>query len=200
MAIEIAVLVVAVILCVSTLLAFLRPSAHRTHQIHMTSDTARRTVLLAEQLRAEGARHHLDIVLTSREYGTLDALEEVNAPNDIKFALVAGGVTNREYPHVRTVSSLTKEHLHLLARRELAGKGVSGLRGKRIALGAPTTASYHVARDVLHFLNLLPSVRINGEKSSIDSMTPLEAIHELTRINRLGTPRAPTPSRGCQMP
>jgi TRAP-type uncharacterized transport system substrate-binding protein len=154
----------------------------------MTSDTARRTELLAEQLRAEGARHHLDIVLTTKEYGTLDALEEVNSPSGIKFALVLGGVTNRDYPRVRTVTSLAKEHLHLLVKRELADKGISGLRGKRIALGPPATASYHLARDVLDFLGLLPSIQTRSGKNGIDSMTPLEALHELTRIKSLGDP------------
>src|SRR5690348_12551979 len=100
--------------------ALLRPSAPRTHRVHMTTDTARRTVLLAEQIRAEGARHHLDIVLTAKEYGTLDALEEVDSPNEIKFALVAGGVTSRDYPHVRTVTCLAKEHLHWLVKPQLA--------------------------------------------------------------------------------
>jgi hypothetical protein len=124
----------------------------------MTIGTTPRIVLLAEQLRTEGTRHHLDIVLTAKEYGTLDALEEVDSPSEIKFALVAGGVTTRDYPHVRTVTSLAKEYLHLLVKRELAEKGISGLRGKRIALGPATTASYHIARDVLNFVGLLPTI------------------------------------------
>jgi hypothetical protein len=114
--------------------------------IYVDADACPVKELLAEQIRAEGARHHLDVVLTAKEYGTL---EEVDSPSEIKSALVAGGVTTRDYPHVRTVTALAKEHLHLLVKPELAEKGISGLRGKRIALGPPTTASYHVARDVL---------------------------------------------------
>jgi hypothetical protein len=72
-----AVLVVAITGCLFAALNLLRPSAPRTHVVRMTTDTMRRTVLLAEQIRAEGARHHLDIVLTAKEYGTLDALEEL---------------------------------------------------------------------------------------------------------------------------
>jgi TRAP-type uncharacterized transport system substrate-binding protein len=154
----------------------------------MTTDTARRSVLLAEQIRAEGGRHSLDIVLTAKEYGTLDALEEVDSPSDIKFALVVGGVTSRDYPHVRTVTSLAKEHLHLLVKRELADKGVSGLRGKRIALGPPTTASYHVARDVLDFLGLPASTEYKSGRYGIETMTPLEALRELSRIETLEEP------------
>jgi TRAP-type uncharacterized transport system substrate-binding protein len=183
-----AALVVAITGCLFAALAFLRASAPRTHHIHMTTDTARRTVLLAEQLRAEGARHHLDIVLTAKEYGTLDALEEVDSPSEIKFALVAGGVTARGYPHVQTVASLAKEQLHLLVKRELAEKGIAGLRGKHIALGPPTTASYHVARDVLDFVGILPTIETKGGGYGIDPMTPQEALRELARIESLGEP------------
>ena len=183
-----AVLVVATTGCLVAALALLRASAPRAHRVHVTTDTAQRTVLLAQQIRAEGARHHLDIVLTAKEYGTLDALEAVDSPNEIKFALVVGGVTARDYPHVRTVASLANEHLHLLVKRELAEKGIAGLRGKRIALGPPTTASYHVARDVLDFAGLLPTIETRGGESGIDPMTPQDALRELARIESLAEP------------
>jgi hypothetical protein len=140
MAIVGAVLLVALAGCLSAALALLRPSAPRTHQVHMTTDTLPRTAVLARQIRAEGAHHHLDILLTAKEYGTLEALEEVDSPSENQFALVIGGVTTRDYPHVRTVTTLAKEHLHVLVKRELADKGIFGLRGKRVALGPPTTA------------------------------------------------------------
>jgi TRAP-type uncharacterized transport system substrate-binding protein len=152
----------------------------------MTTDTMLRTALLAGQIRAEGARHHLDIVLTAKEYGTLSALEEVNSPSDVKCALVLGGVKAGDYPHVRTVTSLANEHLHLLVKRDLADKGISGLRGKRIALGAPTTASHHVARDVLSFAGLLPTVETKSGGYSIDPITPQEALRQMARIESLG--------------
>jgi TRAP-type uncharacterized transport system substrate-binding protein len=154
----------------------------------MTTGNTPRTVLLAQQIRAEGARHHLDIVLTEKEYGTLSALEEVDAPNEIKCALVIGGVTTHDYPHVRTVTTLAKEHLHTLVKRELAEKGISGLRGKRIALGPPTTASHHVARDVLTFVGLHPTTETKSGGYDIDPMTPLEALREIARIESLGEP------------
>jgi hypothetical protein len=154
----------------------------------MTTDTMRRTVLLAEQIRAEGARHHLDIILSEKEYGTLSALEEVDSPSANKLALVLGGVTARDYPHVRTVASLTKEHLHLLVKRELAEKGIFGLRGKRIALGPPTTASHHVARDVLSFADPLATIETKSGGYSIDPMTLEQGTHELARIASLNEP------------
>jgi TRAP-type uncharacterized transport system substrate-binding protein len=184
MAIVGAVLVIAITGCLLAALALFRSSARRTHTVHMTTDSMGRTVVLAEQIRAEGARHHLDIVLTANEYGTLDTLEAVDSPSANKFALVLGGVTTRDYPHVRTVTSLAKEHLHLLVKPELAEKGVFGLRGKRIGLGPATTASYHVARDVLSFVGPLPA--IGGYR--IDPMTREEAVNELARIASLKEP------------
>ena len=186
MAIAGAAFIVAIAGCLFTALALLRPSAPRTHEVHLTTDSLQRTASLAEQIRAEGARHHLNIVLAAKEYGTLSALEEVDSPSEMKCALVMGGVTTRDYPHVRTVTALGKEHLHLLVKRDLADKGISGLRGKRIGLGPPTTASYHVSRDVLSFLGLLSAIETRSEGFSIDAFTPQEALREMSRIEALG--------------
>jgi TRAP-type uncharacterized transport system substrate-binding protein len=154
----------------------------------MATDISRRNVLLAEQVRAEAARHDLHIDLTAKEYGTLDALEEVDSPSEIKLALIIGGVTNRDYPHVRTVTSLTKEHLHLLVKPEFADKGIAALRGKRIFLGPPTTGSYHVARDVLDFAGLRPTAQDKDGGYIIDPMPREQALRELERIKSLGEP------------
>jgi TRAP-type uncharacterized transport system substrate-binding protein len=145
-------------------------------------------VVLAEQVRAEGARHRLDIVLTAKEYGTLEALEEIDSPSEIKFALVVGGVTARNYSHLRTVTSVAKEHLHLLVKGQLAEKGISGLRGKRVDLGPPTTASYHIARDVLNFIGAPPTSETKGGEHGINQRTPQETIREMARIQALGEP------------
>jgi TRAP-type uncharacterized transport system substrate-binding protein len=185
MAILGAVVVVAITGCLLAARALLRSSPRR-HEVHLTTDSMLRTASLAEQIRAEGARHRLHIVLTAREHGTLSALEEVDSPSEVKCALVLGGVTTRDYPHVRTVTALAKEHLHLLVKRDLAGKGTSALRGKRIALGPPTTASYHVARDVLNFAGLLPANEAKGGGYGIDPVTPQEGLREMARIESLG--------------
>jgi TRAP-type uncharacterized transport system substrate-binding protein len=182
------VLVVAIAGCLFAAFALLRHSAPRIHAIRLTTDTMRRTVLLAEQIRSEGARHHLDIALTEKEQGTLSALEDVDGASENKFALVIGGVTTRYYPHIRTVTSLANEHLHLLVKRELAEKGVFGLRGKRIGLGPSTTASYHVARDVLNFIGLQPTFETKSGGYGIDSMTHEQGVRELDRIASLKEP------------
>jgi TRAP-type uncharacterized transport system substrate-binding protein len=145
-------------------------------------------VFLAEQIRAEAARRRLDILLTSKEYGTLDALEDVDSPNDIKLGLIIGGVTARDYPHVRTVTGLTREHLHLLVKPQLAEGGIAGLRGKSIVLGPPTTASYHVARDVLDFAGLRPTVGDKNGGYVIDPTPREQALREMARIQSLSEP------------
>jgi hypothetical protein len=154
----------------------------------MTTDISRRNVLLAEQIRAEGARHHLDIALTTKEYGTLEALEEIESPSAVKLSLVVGGVTTRDYPHVRTVTTLTKEHLHLLVKPEFAESGIEGLHGKRIFLGPPTAATYHIARDVLAFAGLRPAVEDKNGGYIIDPTPREQALRELIRIGSLGEP------------
>jgi hypothetical protein len=186
MAVAAAVVVVAAAGCLYAALAFLRPSTPRTHQVHLTTDTMLRTATLAEQIRAEGMHHHLDVVLTAKDCGTLSALEEVDSPSETKCALIIGAAKARDYPHVRTVTSLGREHLHLLVKPDLAGKPISGLRGKRIALGPPTTASYHIAHDVLYFAGLLSTTETENGGYSIDPTPPQEALREMARIESLG--------------
>lgn len=180
--------VIAIAVCVYTAFALFRPAAPRSHRVHMATDISRRNVALAERLRAEAARRHLEIVSTTKEYGTLEALQEIDSPSEIKLALIIGGVTAREYPNVRTVTTLSKEHLHLLVKPEFADKGITVLRGKRIFLGPPTTASHHVARDVLDFAGLQPAEE-GAEGGYLIDPTPREqALRELTRIKTLSEP------------
>jgi hypothetical protein len=152
----------------------------------MTTDISRRIVSLAAKIQAEGARHHLEIVPSAKEYGTLEALEEIDSPSEVKLALIVGGVTARDYPRVRTVTSLTKEHLHVLVKPELVGRGIAGLHGKRIFLGPPTTTSYHVARDVLDFIGLRPTVEDKNGGYIIDPRPPEQVLQELARMEALG--------------
>jgi hypothetical protein len=70
-----AVLVVGITGCQVAAIVLLRRAAPPTYQVHMTTGDSPRTVMLAEQIRAEGGRHHLEVKFTLREYGTLDALE-----------------------------------------------------------------------------------------------------------------------------
>lgn len=180
-----AVLVAAIAGCLYAGLALLRSPAPRTHRLRMTTDISRRNVALAERIRADGAGHRLEILPTAKEYGTLDALEEVDSTSDIKLGLIVGGVTKGNYPHVRTVTNLTQEHLHLLMKPELAGRGIAALHGKRIFLGPPTTASHHVARDVLAFAGLHSTTEDKKGGYIADPASREETLRELIRIESL---------------
>ena len=166
----------------------LRSAPQRTYRIHMITDVTPLRVLLAEDLRAEGSLHHLDIVLESKHRGTLDALAEVDSPSDIKLALIPGGITDREYPHLRMVTTVAREPLHLLVRAELAEKGISGLRGKRVDLGPRDTASHHLAREVLAFVGLVPSTPSGPGGYTLESSSPDDLYRELGRIESLTGP------------
>jgi TRAP-type uncharacterized transport system substrate-binding protein len=151
----------------------------------MTTGISRRNVSLAEQIRAEAARHHVEIVPTAEEYGTLEALDEIDSSSEIKLALVVGGVTSRDYPRVRTVTTLTTEHLHLLVKPEFAESGIAGLHGKRIFLGPSATATHHVARDVLDFVGLHAASDGKSDGYIIDPMSREQALREIERIELL---------------
>src|SRR5262249_18967878 len=72
-----------------------------------------------------------------------------------------------------------------------ADQGIAVLHGKRILLGPPTTASYHVARDVLEFVGLRATAE-DGKGGYIIDPTPREqALREAAQIESLeGTARA----------
>lgn len=183
-----AVVFIAISLAAFTVVALLRPSKPRSHQLYMTTDVSRRNVALAEQIRNEARHHHLEIILTAKEYGTLEALTEIDSPSNVKLALVVGGVTAHADPHVRTVTTLTKEYLHLLVKPELAEHGIAGLHGKRIFLGPSTTASHHVAQDVLEFVGLRPKTQDKDNGYVIDSTSREQTLRELSRIAALQEP------------
>src|SRR5262249_45752847 len=145
--------------CVVAAFALVHSSVPRTHRVHVVTDVVPLRVYLAEQIREEAAHHHLDLVPSAKQHGSLEVLEELDAPNEHKLALVPGGVKARDYPRVRLVATLATEPLHVLIRPGLAAGGFSALRGKRIALGPPTTASHHLAREVLAFAGLEPTTR-----------------------------------------
>jgi protein-S-isoprenylcysteine O-methyltransferase Ste14/TRAP-type uncharacterized transport system substrate-binding protein len=176
-----AVVVVGVSVTVFTTVALVRPPPPRVYRIHMATTTVPRRIHLAEEIRKEGARHHLEIVLTGKHYGGLEALQEVDAPNAIKLALVPGGVQAGNYPSVRQVAILATEPLHVLVRPELAATGFAGLPGKRVALGPSTMPSHHVAREVLAFTGLHPAT---GQKGgyTLDPISPEDLLRELQRI------------------
>jgi hypothetical protein len=182
------ILLVALTGSVVATIALTRSARTRTHQVHMVTDLVPFRKALAEQIRAEGRRHHLDLILTSKHHGALEALKEVDSAGEIKLALIPGGITAGEYPTVRTVTTLTSEPLHVLVRPDLAEKGFAGLRGKRINIGPVTTCSHHLAREVLEFVGLTPSAKPGSAGYILETTSPEDLDRELGRIELLGDP------------
>jgi hypothetical protein len=150
----------------------------------MVTDLVPLRLALAEQLQDEGRRHGLDLVLSSKHLGALEALKEVDAPNDIKLALVPGGITAGPYPATRTVTTLTSEPLHILVRPDLVEKGFAALHGKRINLGPVASCSHHLALEVLEFAGLTPG----ATGYALETTSPEDLHRELERIESLKDP------------
>ena len=128
----------------------------KTLKVHMLTDLALNQALMGKQIAANAKRHGLDVELTSKPVGALEALDLIDGPNPIDLALVAGGITRREYPNVRQVTALTTMPLHLLARSELAEGGLARLKGRRLNLAPKGTATHAVALDILDFAGFRP--------------------------------------------
>src|SRR5262249_39217680 len=109
-------------------------------------------------------------------------------PSRFKLALVPGGVKAHDYPSVRQVAILAVEPLHVFIRPELVAKGLSGLRGKRVAIGPPTMASDHLARAVLAFVDLRPVAEPGSGGYRLDAVSPDDLFRELQRIDPLQGP------------
>jgi TRAP-type uncharacterized transport system substrate-binding protein len=128
----------------------------RTLKLELLTDLALNQALMGKQIAANARWHGLEVELTSRPAGALEALEMVDGPNPIDIALVAGGITQRDYPNVRQVTALASMPMHLLARPELAEGGLARLKGRRLNLGPPKTATQAVALDILAFAGFRP--------------------------------------------
>jgi hypothetical protein len=86
----IAALIVALFGSITAKLMLIRLAWPRTYHIHMVTDLVPRRKLLAEQIRAEGSRHRLDLVFSAKHFGALEALGEVDSPNENKLGLARG--------------------------------------------------------------------------------------------------------------
>jgi TRAP-type uncharacterized transport system substrate-binding protein len=125
----------------------------RTYSVNMLVDLDPNRELVAKRLQHEAKRFHVEVELSPKPYGALEAIDLVDKPNPIDLALVPGGVAERDYPEVRQIAALSPEPLQLLARTEM-GKGLAWLKGRRVCLGPKTTSTYYIARDVLAFAGL----------------------------------------------
>ncbi|MFN0056427.1 MAG: TAXI family TRAP transporter solute-binding subunit [Planctomycetales bacterium] len=158
----------------------------RTYPLHMLTSVVPTRVLLAKRIAEQARRNGLEIDLTSRSSGTLEALELVDsADSAINLALITGGVSKRDYSNIRQVTSLTLEPLQVLVREELLAGGIAGLKGKRINLGPITTATHAVASDVLAFAGFHSPENGGDGDYVIDYASPEEVERQVTAIRAL---------------
>jgi TRAP-type uncharacterized transport system substrate-binding protein len=136
----------------------------KTLKLQMLTDKALNQALMGKQIAANGRRHGLEVNLSERPAGALEALELIDLPDGVDIALVAGGITQRDYPNVRQVTAMTSMPMHLLARPELAEGGLARLKGRRLNLGPTRTATQAVALDILDFAGFrAPREGISGD-------------------------------------
>ena len=112
--------------------------------------------LIASALARELSHRGIETsVVESRS--TLGDLDTTHA-RAIDFAMVSGAFSLSGHPELREVAPLFVEALHLLVKAELASSFENGtleaLRGRRIDLGPPESASAWLAEDVLRFAGI----------------------------------------------
>ena len=154
----------------------------KTAKVRMLTDLALNQALLGRRITAQARRHGLEVELSPRAAGALEALDLVDRGDSIDVALVAGGVSRRDYPEVRQATALAPVLLHLLARAEIAEGGLVRLRGRRVNLGPPKTATNASARDILAFAGLRsPSEGSTGDFEALE-LSSAEIERKLARL------------------
>jgi hypothetical protein len=156
----------------------------RTYKVNMLIDLDPNRAMVAQRLKKEARRHHVEVQLSEKAYGALAAIDLVDKENPIDLALVPGGVAAREYRQVRQVAALSQEPLQLLVRPELADGDLGKLKGRHLFMGPVTSSTYFIARNVLEFAGLrAPALNKSRPGDYIADMDPpqelIDKLHEL---------------------
>jgi TRAP-type uncharacterized transport system substrate-binding protein len=138
-----------------------RPASRVTLSAGLGDTTRDRVArLLASELRARG----FDAEVLA-DPGNSSELQAVDS-GAVDFALVSSAYRAQPYAHVREVTPLYVEALHLLVKRELAGRAIgtnlAGLRGLRVDLGPAGSTTAELAAAVLAFAELSTSEGSGG--------------------------------------
>jgi TRAP-type uncharacterized transport system substrate-binding protein len=163
----------AALIALAAVLLF-RTTKQKSYRVHMLTDLIPYRRLLAKRIAEEARLHGLEVELTSNSYGSLEAIDLIDRPNDIDIALVPGGITAREYPNVCQVTTLATEPLHVLVKAELVDGGIAKIRGKRINIGPASAAGHHLSRDVLGFAGLNSPIDGKGGDYIAEFRSPSE--------------------------
>jgi TRAP-type uncharacterized transport system substrate-binding protein len=160
----------------------------RTCKVHMLIDLDPNRALVAKRIAREAPRHGLEVELSTRPYGALEAIDLVDQPNPIDLALVPGGVGRRDYANVRQVAALSPEPLQLLVCADQPAEGVGQLKGRRVSVGPPTTSTHFIARDVLAFAGLHASGPGRPGDYVAEETAPQELAQQLDGLRGLSGP------------
>jgi TRAP-type uncharacterized transport system substrate-binding protein len=154
------------------------PGVGRTSLTAGPSTTARASI--ARALAAELSHQGIEASVVECR-STRCELEAAQA-RAVDFALVSGVVERSRYPDLREVAPLFVEGLHLLVKAEFAGEFEDGtlgaLRGRRVDLGPPESATAWLSEEVLHFAGVpctpAPSPETCGaERYELDQLLQL---------------------------
>jgi hypothetical protein len=159
------------------------------HRLVMLSYLVPNRQILARRIVAEAAKKGLVIEQTPRAYGGLEELKMVSDLDGIDVALIPGGVGGeKDFPHVRQVTALGIEALHVMVRSALyesATKNLSSLRGKRINGGPPGSVARVFCREVLRFAGVPPRSQIHPDGYQDEAISSQEALERLERLANL---------------
>jgi TRAP-type uncharacterized transport system substrate-binding protein len=147
---------------------------------------------VAGELATAAAAHGL-VLRVVEATDTDDELRQVEA-GAIDLALVSGAYTTPQHQHVREVTPLYVEALHLLVRKELwpgvALGGFDFLRGRRVAVGAAGSANAALARSALAFAGLQPRSEAGGGDFDAIEVDAAEVWARFARGERAALPDA----------
>ncbi|GAC1471783.1 MAG: hypothetical protein NVSMB9_18310 [Isosphaeraceae bacterium] len=172
---------------------YFHESGRRVHRLTLSAGSREGLrYQIAERLAASAARKGVLLRLVTTT-GSEQSLDRVEA-GTIDLALVQGGLSAGRWTHVRQVSSLKIEPLHLLVKAEIepgAGeeRGLEFLRGRSVNLSEVGSGTNDLAREVLSFSGLQGKGREGGLPADYQETT-LGYLDLITATDRSKLPDA----------
>lgn len=171
--------------------------------VRSTNDVAARRISLTAGVpgttRAELAQALADVITSrgsiTRLVPTADTATALNAVDSgaIDLAMVSGVFRSANYEHVREVTPLYVEALHLLVKREIAddvGRSLTALHGRSVSLGADGSETYELARNVLGLAGIIADSPEIAPKIRVKSLRPANIDQSLALGQRNELPDA----------
>lgn len=157
------------------------------------------TAGLAGTTRAELAQALADDISSrgslTRIMPTADTSAALDAVNSgaIDLAMVSGVFRSGDYQHVREVTPLYAEALHLIVKREIAdevGRSLSALRGHIVGMGAEGSETHELASNVLGLAGIAADKLVAPNVPRVQNQRPAEIDRFLAEGRRNDLPDA----------